>query len=163
VTLSAGSTNRVRIFEITKDGKYQREFNSSEMLGNLPDTEFYAEEIPRDELEPATDDKIINVFHYSREPARSHGVPFKFVARPGEKFTDTKKRIQERIGVSDKDISKYRFALIQVAGFKQPTYLEDDDVVYDHKFAPEDVLGLDHVDKSGRTRGAAEKAIVIKG
>lgn len=82
-------------------------------------------------MEPASEDKIINVFHYTREPARSHGVPFKFAARPGEKFTDTKKRIQERIGVSDKDITKYRFALIQVAGFKQPTYLEDGELSSD--------------------------------
>lgn len=43
VTLSPGSTNKIRVFEITKDGKYQKEFNSSEMLGNLPETEFYAE------------------------------------------------------------------------------------------------------------------------
>lgn len=39
-----------------------------------------------------------------------------------------------------------------------------DDTIYEHKFAPEDCLGLDHIDKSGRTRtGAGEKAIVIKG
>ena len=39
-----------------------------------------------------------------------------------------------------------------------------DDTIYDHKFAPEDCLGLDHVDKSGKNRaGAGEKAIVIKG
>ena len=39
-----------------------------------------------------------------------------------------------------------------------------DDTIYDHQFAPEDVLGLDHVDKSGKTRtGAAERAIVIRG
>ena len=103
----------------------------------------------------------------------------------GEKFSETKKRLQARIGVSDKDFAKYRFALIQVATFKQPSYIEDgtyidtgrvcvkmatqidlflDDTIYDHKFAPEDVLGLDHVDKSGKTRtGAGEKAIVIRG
>lgn len=101
----------------------------------------------------------------------------------GEKFAETKKRLQERIGVSDKDFAKYRFALIQVATFKQPSYIEDgkqlftspwsknrrswiatEDTIYDHKFAPEDVLGLDHVDKSGKTRtGAGEKAIVIRG
>ena len=90
------------------------------------------------------------------------------------------------MAVSDKDFSKYRFALIQVATFKQPSYIEDgkhqpvtlipaaplsvppfasaEDTIYDHKFAPEDVLGLDHVDKSGKTRtGAGEKAIVIRG
>ena len=85
--------------------------------------------------------------------------------------------------MSDKDFAKYRFALIQHATFKQPSYIEDgrshpksaerktalnapsaEDTIYDHKFAPEDVLGLDHVDKSGKTRtGAGEKAIVIRG
>lgn len=99
-----------------------------------------------------------------------------------EKFYDTKKRLQARLGVSDKDFAKYRFALIQASTFKQPSYIEDgkldehfqmrpcpltyptEDTIYDHQFAPEDVLGLDHVDKSGRTRaGAGEKAIVIRG
>lgn len=43
------------------------------------------------------------------------------------------------------------------------TYFPED-TIYDHKFAPEDCLGLDHVDKSGKARaGAGEKAIVIKG
>lgn len=130
-------------------------------------------------------------------------MPFRFVVKPvrslsllplrtlliprclsqNEKFSETKKRLQARIGVSDKDFAKYRFALIQHATFKQPSYIEDgrlistlvncdsalnappaEDTIYDHKFAPEDVLGLDHVDKSGKTRtGAGEKAIVIRG
>jgi ubiquitin carboxyl-terminal hydrolase 7 len=99
----------------------------------------------------------------------------------GEKFADTKKRLQARIGVSDKDFAKYKFALIQVATFKQPSYIEDgerlkicrvytccltadaEDTIYDHKFAPEDVLGLEHIDRSGRARMAGEKAIVIRG
>jgi ubiquitin carboxyl-terminal hydrolase 7 len=38
-----------------------------------------------------------------------------------------------------------------------------EDTIYDHKFAPEDVLGLDHIDRSGRARMAGEKAIVIRG
>jgi hypothetical protein len=38
-----------------------------------------------------------------------------------------------------------------------------DDIIYDHKFAPEDCLGLDHIDKSGKTRTTGEKAIVIRG
>jgi ubiquitin carboxyl-terminal hydrolase 7 len=82
--------------------------------------------------------------------------------------------------VSDKEIAKYRVALIQVSTFKQPSYIEDgrgifsskrvilkesiEDTIYEHQFAPEDVLGLDHVDKSGKARaGAGEKAIVIRG
>ena len=70
-------------------------------------------------------DKIISVFHFSKDLPRTHGVPFKFVVKRGEKFADTKKRLQARIGVSDKDLAKYRFALIQVSTFKQPSYIED--------------------------------------
>ena len=43
----------------------------------------------------------------------------------GERFAETKKRLQARLAVPDKDFAKYRFALIQVATFKQPSYIED--------------------------------------
>jgi len=164
VTLTLGGTGKIRIFEISKDGKTQKEFTNSEMIGNIPDpVELYAEEIPREELEADDSDKVIGVFHFSKELSRTHGVPFKFVVKRGEKFSDTKKRLQARIGVSDKDIAKYRFALIQVSTFKQPSYIEDDDTIYEHQFAPEDVLGLDHVDKSGKPRsGTGEKALTIR-
>ena len=204
VKLAPGGTGKIRVFEVSKDGKTQKEFTGSEMIGNIPDpVELYAEEIPKEELEADDADKVISVFHFSKEVSRTHGVPFRFVIKPvsvladphtgrcvtdvahdlqNEKFSDTKKRLQARIGVSDKDFAKYRFALIQQATFKQPSYIEDgeyslppelaivlsttslDDTIYEHKFAPEDCLGLDHIDKSGRTRtGAGEKAIVIKG
>jgi ubiquitin carboxyl-terminal hydrolase 7 len=164
VTLTPGGTGKIRIFEI-KDGKTQKEFTGSEMIGNIPDpADLYAEEIPVEELEADDADKVIGVFHFYKELSRTHGVPFKFVVKRGEKFSDTKKRLQKRIGVSDKDLAKYRFALIQVSTFKQPTYIEDDDAIYEHQFAPEDVLGLDHIDKSGKARtGVGEKAIVIRG
>jgi len=153
------------VFEVSKDGKMQKEFTGNEMIGNIPDpVELYAEEIPREELEADDADKVISVFHFSKDLSRTHGVPFKFVVKRGEKFAETKKRLQARIGVTDKELSKYRFALIQVSTFKQPSYIEDDDTIYDHQFAPEDVLGLDHLDKSGKTRtGGGEKAIVIRG
>ncbi|KAH8116990.1 cysteine proteinase [Phellopilus nigrolimitatus] len=165
VALAPTGTRKIRIFEVSKDGKTQKEFTGSEMIGNIPDpVELFAEEVPREEVEAEESDKIISVFHFSKEVSRTHGVPFKFVVKPNEKFSETKKRLQTRINVSDKELAKYRFALIQVATFKQPSYIEDDDTIYDHKFAPEDCLGLDHLDKTGRTRaGAGEKAIVIKG
>ncbi len=47
VTLSPGGTGKIRIFEISKDGKMQREFTGSEMIGNIPDpVELYAEVRP---------------------------------------------------------------------------------------------------------------------
>ena len=83
----------------------------------------------------------------------------------------------------EKDWAKFRFALIQEATFKQPTHISDgglilefdcgsslrftfaEDILYDHKWLAEDVLGLDHMDKSNkRTNGAYKnEAIVIKG
>ncbi len=42
---------------------------------------------------------------------------------------------------------------------------QTEDVVYDHKWLPDDALGLDHIDKTGRAgrAGGNERAIVIKG
>jgi ubiquitin carboxyl-terminal hydrolase 7 len=101
-----------------------------------------SQEIPREELEADDADKVISVFHFSKEVSRTHGVPFRFVVKPvcaigchgvplsnttfqNERFADTKKRLQARMAVPDKDFAKYRFALIQVATFKQPSYIED--------------------------------------
>jgi ubiquitin carboxyl-terminal hydrolase 7 len=44
VTLSPGGTGRIRVFEVSKDGKMQKEFTGSEMIGNIPEpVELYAE------------------------------------------------------------------------------------------------------------------------
>lgn len=43
VTLSPGGSGKIRIFEITKDGKSQKEFTGSEMIGNIPEADLYAE------------------------------------------------------------------------------------------------------------------------
>jgi ubiquitin carboxyl-terminal hydrolase 7 len=166
--------------------------------------------VPLEELHLTDHDKLIDVFHYHKEPSRWHGVPCKFVVkavrcdffffkRPvlladvdfyrlpklqGEKFVDTKKRLQARLGVSDKDFAKYKFSLIQSQVFKQPSNLTDgacvliihgpanvpslthrlssEDELFEHKFHAEDVLGLDHIDKTPRKVGTGEKSIVIK-
>jgi len=44
VTLSSGGTGKIRIFEISKDGKTQKEFTGSEMIDNIPGPmDLYAE------------------------------------------------------------------------------------------------------------------------
>ena len=44
VKLTPGGTNKIRVFEVSKDGKTQKEFTGSEMIGNIPDpVELYAE------------------------------------------------------------------------------------------------------------------------
>ena len=83
VQMTPTGTGRIRVFEVAKDGRTQKEFTGSEMIGNIPDpVELFAEEIPREELEAEDHDKIINAFHFTRDVARTHGVPFKFVVKP---------------------------------------------------------------------------------
>jgi ubiquitin carboxyl-terminal hydrolase 7 len=44
VTLTPGGTGKIRVFEVSKDGKTQKEFTGAEMIGNMPDpVELYAE------------------------------------------------------------------------------------------------------------------------
>jgi ubiquitin carboxyl-terminal hydrolase 7 len=72
-----------------------------------------------------------------------------------------------------------KFFLVTATPFKQPNAIEDgkcsllsfisdaydvhalDDVLYEHKWANEDYLGLDHIDKTTK-RSGAEKAVFIK-
>lgn len=87
VTLASNGTGKIRIFEVSKDGKSQKEFTGAEMIGNIPDpVELYAEEVPREEMEADETDKIISVFHFSKDVTRTHGVPFKFVVKPVSLF-----------------------------------------------------------------------------
>ncbi|KAI5451946.1 ubiquitin-specific protease ubp15 [Naganishia albida] len=163
VELSPNGTGKIKIFDISPNGRQQRECTSSEMIANLREpAELFGEEIPAEELRVSDNEKIIDVFHYHKDPARWHGVPFRFAIRAGEPFGDTKKRLQERLNVSDKDFAKFKFALIQSHVFKQPTNLNDEDILFEHKFQPEDVLGLDHIDKGPRRPNPAERAIVIR-
>ena len=90
VTLAPEGTGKIRIFEIISNGKAQKEFTGAEMIGNIPEqVELFAEEIPHEELEADELDKTINVFHFSKDVTRTHGVPFKFVVRPVSAFRST--------------------------------------------------------------------------
>lgn len=48
-----------------------------------------------------------------------------------EPFSETKKRLQTRLGVQEKDFSRYRFNLVSSQIFRQPTVLEDGVSIYD--------------------------------
>lgn len=143
VKLSQGGSGRIRIFDISSNGRQQREYTSSEMIGNLTDpAELYAEEVPQEELDAQANEKskIVNLFHYHKDPSRTHGVPCKFVLievghtndlrgfeliKQGEEFSETKKRIQERLGIADKEFARFRFSLVASQIYKQPSVVEE--------------------------------------
>jgi ubiquitin carboxyl-terminal hydrolase 7 len=128
VKLSEGGSGRIRIFDISSNGRQQREYTSSEMIGNLTDpAELYAEEVPQEEIDAQANEKskIVNLFHYHKDPSRTHGVPCKFVLVEGEEFSETKKRIQQRLGVPDKEFARFRFSLVTSHIYKQPSVVEE--------------------------------------
>jgi ubiquitin carboxyl-terminal hydrolase 7 len=44
ISLSPGGTGKIRVFEVSKDGKMQKEFTGPEMIGNIPEpVELFAE------------------------------------------------------------------------------------------------------------------------
>lgn len=162
VKLTENGSGRIRIFEITLNGRAQREYTGSEMIGNLNEpAELYAEEVPVEEVSAGEGTKVVNLFHYAKDPARTHGVPCKFVLREGELFSETKKRIQERIGVPEKEFARFKFSLVTSHVFKQPSMVEEEDRLYEHKWLAEDALGLDHPDKRPN-KSNVERGIVMR-
>ena len=109
VTLSEGGSGHMRIFDVSTH-KIQRQLEDTMSIQQVTDfANLYAEEIPKEEVEKAVEDKVISAFHFSKEPVRAHGIPFKFVIKPGEKLPETKVRLQARTGIPDKDWAQGSF------------------------------------------------------
>ncbi|GAA5845854.1 hypothetical protein JCM11251_002927 [Rhodosporidiobolus azoricus] len=159
VTLSSSEgSGQIRIFEIM-DGRVQKVFSGSEVVRDVPESlELYAEEVSQEEVD-ADNDRIIQVYHYNKEPSRTHGIPFKFVLRPDEPFAETKKRLQARSGISEKELSRTKFAITQPSIYSKPGPVEDGDILADHKWLVDDLLGMDHID---RRRVVGEKGVFIR-
>ncbi|ORX47578.1 cysteine proteinase [Piromyces finnis] len=73
--------------------------------------EIYVEEIPEDQLN-AQIQECIQVIHFKNDISNYHSVPFLLKLNEGEKFIDTKKRIQKSIGMSDKEFAKVKICFI---------------------------------------------------
>ena len=108
----------------------------------------YAERIPEEEFVATEEDRGIYCFHFDKEPSKPHGVPFKFTLKPGEHFKDTRERLGKRTGIKGKLLEKIKFAIVSRSTYSKPRYLEDNDVAMDLLQDEEDLLGLDHVNKT---------------
>ncbi|KAK8058688.1 ubiquitin carboxyl-terminal hydrolase [Apiospora phragmitis] len=147
---------RIRVYEI-HNHQFHRELSPSYPVLSINDyTEVIAERIPDEELE-ADERNFVKVIHFQNDPARVHGIPFKFLLKEGEPFSETKKRLEKRTGIKGKAFEKIKFAAVKKYE-KKATYLQDDDVLFNEGGALEDdlILGLDHVDRS-RNRGNGQE------
>jgi ubiquitin carboxyl-terminal hydrolase 7 len=102
----------VRIFE-TIDNKFHQEFEMNDPIFSISNSgKLCAEEIPEEELSPGFGDSFVKVFQYQRDTSRTHSVPFRFLMIKDEPFEETKKRLQRRTGINDKDWTKVKVSIV---------------------------------------------------
>ncbi|PGH35753.1 ubiquitin carboxyl-terminal hydrolase 7 [[Emmonsia] crescens] len=138
----------LRVYEVY-GGKVYKELSENYSILSLTDyVTLYIERIPQEELDMQEGEFKIDCFNFDKEPNKPHGVPFRFVVKPGEIFKQTKERLSKRTGIRGKQFEKIKFAIALRQGFCTPRYIEDDDILADLATEPQDVLGLDHVNKN---------------
>lgn len=64
------------------------------------------EEIPQSELNPGEDEMLIPVSHFYKNVHDLFGIPFFVRVKQGEPFCQLKNRIQNKLGVPDKEWEK---------------------------------------------------------
>lgn len=156
LNLNEQQTRNLRILE-AQGGKIARELPQDVAVNSISEfTVLFAEIIPDEELEAPDDDRFVYAFHFDKEPNKPHGVPFKFIVKPGEQLKDTKERISKRTGIKGKLLQQIKFAVVPRGSYVKPRYIEDEEVLLDLLTDGEDGLGLDHVNKARNFWGRAE-------
>ncbi|XP_049401012.1 ubiquitin C-terminal hydrolase 12-like isoform X4 [Solanum stenotomum] len=141
--------------------KIYKIFPLSEKIENINDQYWTlrAEEIPEEEKNLGPHDRLIHVYHFTKETPQNQmqvqnfGEPFFLVIHEGETLAEIKVRIQKKLQVSDEEFSKWKFAFLSLG---RPEYLQDSDIV-SNRFQRRDVygaweqyLGLEHADNTSK-------------
>lgn len=184
---------QIRLYE-THSCRIFKQIDESHPIAEINEfMNIYCERIPEEELnmDPEAGDRVVNCFHFEKEPGKAHGVPFFFLVKAGEVWKDTLARLSKRTGIKGKLLEKVGFKVVKMGGgFSRPAVVEDgefdcllpdpprkkikvsaqgpteedlestrlmkltlglalteDDVLAD-KMGPDDLLGLDHVNKA---------------
>jgi ubiquitin carboxyl-terminal hydrolase 7 len=113
-----------------------------------------AERIPEEDVTLPEGSRLIQAFHFDKEAGKAHGTPFRFQLIKDEPFADTKKRLEKRTGIKGKNLEKIKFAIVKRSSYSKPLYLAYDAVLFD-LMMDEDMLGLDHADRTRAIRNGA--------
>ncbi|XP_028758046.1 ubiquitin carboxyl-terminal hydrolase 13 isoform X2 [Neltuma alba] len=139
--------------------KIYKVFPPSEKIENINDQYWTlrAEEIPEEEKNLGPHDRLIHVYHFTKDKAQNQmkiqnfGDPFFLVIHEAETLADIKVRIQQKLQVPDEEFAKWKFAFLSLG---RPEYLQDSDIV-SSRFQRRDVygaweqyLGLEHADNA---------------
>ncbi|KAI8145421.1 hypothetical protein BJV82DRAFT_603604 [Fennellomyces sp. T-0311] len=170
---SKASPDHLRVFEVI-DGRIASVLTADQTvsgLGDKPGSAVYVEVKPEEEKNMDNEnDRLIQVVNYHKDPAKLHGIPFLFVAKKDEPFVDTKKRLQQRVGISDKEWQKVKCTIIRQVQSVDPEVepIDKDDycLLKVGNLGADDMLALERVDKSSRTSrfgSMFERGIFIRG
>ncbi|CAH9069093.1 unnamed protein product [Cuscuta epithymum] len=148
--------------------KIYKIFPSNEKIENINDQYWTlrAEEIPEEEKNIGPHDRLIHVYHFTKETSQNQlqvqnfGEPFFLVIHEGETLAEIKARIQKKLHVNEEEFSKWKFAFLSLG---RPEYLQDSDIV-SSRFQRRDVygaweqyLGLEHSDNTPKRTYAASQ------
>ncbi|GES91833.1 cysteine proteinase [Rhizophagus clarus] len=146
VSLSSPNS-RIRLFEV-RHNKIHKDYTGTESIGSIQEfATLYAEEIPLDEIAINQYDRIFKVCYFTT--LCLYGIPFKLVIKNGEKFVDTKVRLQQRLDMNEKGFSKVKFAIIHgTTSYIKPKYFDDENIILsEKKLSNDDYLGLDYTNE----------------
>lgn len=161
------SNAELRLLEVFYH-KIYKIFPSNEKIENINDQYWTlrAEEIPEEEKNIGPHDRLIHVYHFTKETSQNQlqvqnfGEPFFLVIHEAETLADIKARIQKKLHVPEEEFSKWKFAFLSLG---RPEYLHDSDIV-SSRFQRRDVygaweqyLGLEHSDNTPKRTYAASQ------
>ncbi|CAO3670582.1 unnamed protein product [Rhizopus stolonifer] len=163
---SQSGTRRVRIFD-TLHGKFNQEYDEQSweaIISERPYIKVLAEEVPQEEMNMTEQDLFIDVFHFQRITNHTHSVPFKFVLKENELLEDTKKRLQLRTGLEDKEWNKVKINIVSENEQEVCLVSDDQETLFETRvYQAGDRIGLDYIDKNTRTDRNGSGAIFIRG
>ncbi|KAJ4979070.1 hypothetical protein NE237_009850 [Protea cynaroides] len=148
--------------------KIYKIFPPTEKIENINDQYWTlrAEEIPEEEKNLGPQDRLIHVYHFTKDTSQNQmqvqnfGEPFFLIIHEGETLAEVKLRIQKKLQVPDEEFAKWKFAFLSLG---RPEYLQDSDVV-SSRFQRRDVygaweqyLGLEHSDSAPKRAYAANQ------
>ena len=148
LNLDDKTSQSIRIYEVHSGKVYKELSEDLNITGVNEFVSLYAERIPDEEMNATDHDRAIFCFHFDKEPTKPHGVPFKFILKPGEPFKDTRERLGKRTGLKGKLLEKVKFAIVSRSTYTKPRYLEDSDVIMELLQDEDEMLGLDHMNKT---------------
>ncbi|XP_057861300.2 ubiquitin C-terminal hydrolase 13 isoform X2 [Cryptomeria japonica] len=146
----------IRLLEIFYHRIYKI-FPLHEKIENINDQYWTlrAEEIPEEEKNLGPNNRLIHVYHFTKDASQNHmvqnfGEPFFLLIHEGETLAEVKQRIQKKLQVSDDEFAKWKFAFLFLG---RPDCLQDTEIV-SSRFERgvyggwEQYLGLEHSDNA---------------